>query len=228
MYLKIIPTLSLICLSVAIPCHAQHAQHQGQQKQAHPTPFERDYSLYPIDNRKPCHICSRPDDWKAIPLVDLPGLRGRPHIDSAMGGCSCGKRCPGNHPTASWNWSLPFSAIREAKHPNFSAWLDDPCRPRLTNGYDRLGDFRLINYQRSDNGHCGPGRDPYGCLGESKQRQSRVRGVQFRQPGEPVFGSPSTSSNYPYPAAVAQRPIAQRPAMGSGYNLDAYRKPTRR
>lgn len=225
MNLNALPILAMMILCAAALCHAQTPHPHGQH-----TPLERDYSAYPIDSRKPCHICARPCDPKAIPLVNLPGLRGRPHIDQGIGGCTCGKKYPAKNPMTSWNWSLPFSAVREDKHPNFSAWLDDPCRPRLTSGYDRLGDFRLINYRRSDDGYCGMGRDPYGCLGESKQLESRVRGLQFRQPGEPVFGSPNTAARtIPRPQRQPQPTVSPRPRVsGGGYNLDAYRNSNRR
>jgi hypothetical protein len=129
----------------------------------------------------------------------------------------------------SWNWPQPFSAFRECRHPAFAAWLDDPCRPKLTNAFDHLSEFRLIPYQRADNGYWGEGRDPYGCLGESRQMQSRVMGVQFRQPGEPVFGSPAasvypqpTTSLYPQPEPAASAEV--RVSRAGGYDLEAFRK----
>lgn len=214
----LIQTFSLVSLSVVL-CNPALGQHHQNPQQV---PIELDRRPYPIDSRKPCNICTRPNDWKAIPVVDLPGLRGRPHLDKPVGGCTCGKKCGDQHPMVSQHWSLPFSAIRENKRPNFSAWLEDPCRPRFTNVYDRIGDFKLIPYQRKDNGYCGVGRDPYGCLGESRQLQSRVSGLQFRQPGEPVFGSPTTFNGRNMPV---QQPLT---AGGNRYDLESFRQPTRR
>lgn len=176
-------------------------------------PVYRDYQPYPIDSRKPCNICARPADRKAIPHVDLPGLRGRPHLDQEPGGCRCGKKHVDHHPMSAWSWPMPFSAKRQQNHPNLAAWLEDPCRQRLTGAFDKLTDFKLIPYQRTDNGYCGPGRDPYGCLGESRQLQTGVAGLNFRQPGEPAFGSPPTSREAArynlYPTPVKPSPGAR-------------------
>jgi hypothetical protein len=61
-----------------------------------------------------------------------------------------------------------------------------PCqKKRCVDMFDSLATFKLINYHRTDNGYCGCGSDPYGCLGESKHA-GRVRGLEFRSPGEPV------------------------------------------
>ncbi len=47
---------------------------------------------------------------------------------------------------------------------------NNQCRDGKCRGsFERFVDFKLINYQRSDSGYCGEDRDPYGCLGESKQ-----------------------------------------------------------
>jgi hypothetical protein len=51
--------------------------------------------------------------------------------------------------------------------------------------FDSLASLKLVPYQRKDNGYCGPGSDPYGCLGESRQA-SRVIGADFRNPGDPA------------------------------------------
>lgn len=168
------------------------------QNAADHTPLNLDYSQYPIDPRKPCSQCVRPCDSKTYCRCDLPGIKGRPNIDKPIGGRECGdcKNCRRDlTPLTNIHWPVPRAAKRENHHPGFSGWLDDPCRPRITDIFDKLGDVRICSYRRTDNGYCGMGRDPYGCLGESKQLEAGVNGLQFRQPGEPLFGTPIYTGN---------------------------------
>ena len=166
---------------------------------ANHVPLHLDYSQYPIDPRKPCSQCVRPCDSKTLSCYDLPGIKGRPNVDKPLGGIQCNDcNCRKNKcPLTNVYWPVPLAARREYHHPGFSGWLDDPCRKRLVDVFDKLGDVRISGYRRTDSGYYGKGRDPYGCLGESKQLQSGVSGLQFRQPGEPVFGSPVYTGNLP-------------------------------
>jgi hypothetical protein len=83
------------------------------------------------------------------------------------------------HPNFSPYWPNPMHVVAEGLHPR-----NEPCE--RCEALDCLGQFRLIPYQRTDNGECGRWRDPYGCLGESQEFQ-RVFGIGFRQPGEPLI-----------------------------------------
>jgi hypothetical protein len=67
-------------------------------------------------------------------------------------------------------WPRPFSVKREQGHAHrcTCASCTDRCRTRINDRFDHLINFKLIDYHRTDNGHCGPGADPFGCLGESK------------------------------------------------------------
>ena len=63
-------------------------------------------------------------------------------------------------------WPRPFSAKRAEGHPHRCNC--DQCTTRINDRFDHLINFKLIDYQRTDNGYWGPGADPFGCLGESK------------------------------------------------------------
>ena len=129
----------------------------------------RDGSRFPIDPRKPCSVCRRPVG-KCNCGVDHgqcgPGNHGQPYQDREPGGYACGKNCPSKRPMFSVYWPRPFSAKHAEGHPHRCNC--DQCATRINDRFDHLIKFKLIDYQRTDNGHCGPGADPYGCLGESK------------------------------------------------------------
>ena len=84
-------------------------------------------------------------------------------------------------------WPSSLAGVREELFPVKSA-VDAATYHRfhINDIYDHLGGFEVSRYERRDNGHCGPGRDRYGCLGESRQIPSDVAGVGFRPPGQPV------------------------------------------
>lgn len=134
-----------------------------------------DYSIYrdrhpfPADPRKPCNVCTHPP---SVPnRFNLPGLHGLPYQPKEPGGCRCGKKHAPKFAAASVYWSRPFSAL--GHHESSSDCLT-PYGPmpekRLTDLLDPLASFKLIPYQRTDNGYCGRGADPFGCLGESRYR----------------------------------------------------------
>ena len=129
----------------------------------------RDGSRFPIDPRKPCSVCRRPVS-RCNCGVDhgqcRPGNQGQPYQDKEPGGYACGKNCPDKRPMFSVYWPRPFSAKRAERHPHRCNC--NQCMTRINDRFDHLINFKLIDYQRTDNGHCGPGADPYGCLGESK------------------------------------------------------------
>lgn len=131
----------------------------------------RNRDVFPVDPRKPCNVCTHPPQVRAANRFDWPGRKGQPYRAQEPGGCLCGKKgCPKCN-TASIYWPRPLSVICNRENP--SCWTS-PYGPqpkkRLTDALDHLAGFKLIPYQRTDNGHCGPDADPYGCLGESKYR----------------------------------------------------------
>lgn len=148
----------------------------------------RDRSPYPIDPRKPCSVCKREvGDCHCgcqSPHCGI-GNQGMPWQDTEPGGRSCGKKgCSDKRPEFSVYWPKPLSAKRANREGCCQGCGQASCRCRKVNDlFDHLVNFRLVDYQRKDNGFCGPGADPYGCLGESR---SQVAGVGFRFPSEPV------------------------------------------
>lgn len=140
----------------------------------------RDVSQYPLDPRKPNNPCSQGSNCGCG--CQAPGFRGRPYQPREPGGYSCGERCPNKRPQFSVYWPRPFSAKLDERHPDrANERYSGRQQKKLVDVFDRLVNFRLVDYQRTDNGYCGPESDPYGCLGESKQLQGSAHfgGVQF-------------------------------------------------
>ncbi len=126
----------------------------------------RDHVVYPVDPRKPCQPCTSGAGCHSC----LPGLHGRPYQEREPGGCECGsKQCSCDRPCRSLHWPRPFSVGQNERHPGLSG---DSRRPRAHDGFDRLRNFKLVNYTRTDNGYCGDAHgcnaDRYGCVGESR------------------------------------------------------------
>ena len=158
----------------------------------------RDPNWHPVDPRKPCNRCTHPHANRPGSRIALPGWCGRPYRDKEPGGCYCGKCCGvTKHAKFSPYWPSAGNAFREELCPRLSqrkaARESNPEAFHLTNAFDGLANFRLINYHRKDNGYCGCHADPYGCLGESREF-SRVSGIGFRQPGQPF--APGTTSRF--------------------------------
>ncbi len=149
--------------NTVVPAPNAASNPNGSENQSvSPTPF-------PFDSRKPCNCCTRPASAQPRCHCDLPGLRGRPYIGEAPGGCECNKTKPFKHPEFSVYWSRPFSAKLCGNSLHAAVRRNPSCpEKRVVDVFDRLLDFKLINYQRTDNGYCGRGADPYGYLGESK------------------------------------------------------------
>ena len=155
----------------------------------------RDRSKYPIDPRKPCSSCKRALGQCECGIrhgQSRLGNQGRPWQDAEPGGRACRKQCRNNQcpectskrPEFSVYWPKPFSAKRANREDRCVGCGHERCRCRKVNDlFDHLANFSLIDYQRTDNGYCGPGADPYGCLGEQR---SRVAGIGYRFPSEPV------------------------------------------
>lgn len=142
-----------------------------------PVSIYRDKTPFPVDPRKPCNQCVRPSATKPICCCNLAGLKGRPYMDKDLGGCQCNKKHPAKHSGHSIYWPRPFSAKLDRCFPNQAAKrYHCPPKKRAVDVFDSLSTFKLIPYKRQDNGHCGRGADPYGCLGESRYG-SYVRGV---------------------------------------------------
>ena len=162
----------------------------------------RDSSHFPIDPRKPNNTCTQRGGCQCelCGRSARPGKYGRPYQPQEPGGYQCGKNCPNKRPQFSAYWPRPFSAKLDERHPERAAdRYSGACqKPKLNDAFDRLANFRLIDYQRTDNGYCGPGSDPYGCLGESKTAGvagvGGVSGLGFRVQSEPVA---VPAGNYP-------------------------------
>ena len=133
----------------------------------------RDQSLYPIDPRKPNWPCGGGNCKQGCQCKSCLALGngGRPYHEKALGGCKCDSCKPNKHPNFSVHWPRPFSAKLDAHHPEAAAARYAACQPkRIVDIFDGLSTFKLSGYKRTDNGYCGPGADPYGCVGESKMR----------------------------------------------------------
>jgi hypothetical protein len=84
-------------------------------------------------------------------------------------------------------WPRPFSAKLEESCAGRSCSGCRSCQKgSIVDVFDRFTDFKLVNYQRKDNGYCGEDSDPYGCLGENRMIASGVAGVGYRFPSVPV------------------------------------------
>jgi hypothetical protein len=161
----------------------------------------RDRNPFPIDPRKPCGICTNPADRTGCgcgPLFDAPGLHGKPFQESEPGACECGKKkCGKCSPMFSVYWPRPFSAKLDEHFPGKADQRYSPCqKKRIVDVFDKFADFKLIDYQRKDNGYCGEDSDPYGCLGENRMIASGVAGVGYRFPSVPVDRSASRKSSW--------------------------------
>ncbi len=150
----------------------------------------RDRNPYPVDPRKLCHVCvQRESNSKSKALHSrIPGFQGRPYQEKEPGGCLCGKKKQKfKHPNFNVYWPTFAAGVPEELFPVKSAnKASNYQRFRLVDMFDNLGGWELCKYERKDNGHCGKGRERYGCLGESRFIESRVSGVGFRPPAQPV------------------------------------------
>ncbi len=167
------------------PIKTEPADHTSKGNQVN-WDIYRDRSANPVDPRKPCNNCTHPAGTQPRCNCNLPGVNGRPYSEREPGGCQCDQKNPAKHPEFSVHWPRPFS-VKLGEH-------DSTCgcgcqKKRIVDVFDGLSTFKLSKYKRTDNGYCGPGSDPYGCLGESKQA-SRVAGVGYRFPSEPVPRGP--------------------------------------
>ena len=151
----------------------------------------RDYSAYPIDPRKPCSPCTGGPQCGCGCCKGL-GHHGKPYQDRDLGGCECNKqKFPRRHPQFSVYWPRPFSAKLDERNPQAAAARYSGCQSkRCVDMFDHLIDFKLINYQRTDNGYCGPESDPYGCLGE---QASLNAGIGYRVAEVPVERYPGSA-----------------------------------
>ena len=130
----------------------------------------RNASQYPIDPRKANNPCTQGADCGCgCRHSKRYGVNGRPYQPREPGGYTCGAKCPNKRPQFSAYWPRPLSAKLDERNPERAAARYSGCQQKkLVDVFDRLTNFRLIDYQRTDNGYCGPESDPYGCLGESK------------------------------------------------------------
>ena len=164
----------------------------------------RDCTPLPIDPRKPVNMCNNPSRGcgcggcreRGCRLCDAPGVGGKPYQEAEPGGCDCTKKKLGkNKPMFSQYWPRPFSAKLDERFPE-RANERYACtgKKRCVDVFDRFIDFKLVDYQRTDNGYCGEDSDPYGCLGESRMIASSVAGVGYRFPSVPVDRSAANKS----------------------------------
>lgn len=146
------------------------------EKKELPPHYGLDYSIYrdrnpiPIDPRKPCNPCLRPESLNRGKCgCRLPGKNGVPYVETEPGKCECGKKHPNKKPTFSVHWPRPFSANLDERFPEKAAERYSPCqKKRIVDILDPLSTFKISNFKRKDNGYNGIGSDPFGCLGESK------------------------------------------------------------
>ncbi|MFK7765779.1 MAG: hypothetical protein AB8B55_00960 [Mariniblastus sp.] len=160
--------------NTALPAAKKQALSKKKEKQKLAPHYGIDFSIYrdknpyPIDPRKPCNNCVRPYGNCAKCNCDLPGVKGQPYMDQEPGGCKCEKKNPARKPDFSVYWPRPFSARQEARQSE-SCGVNSGCpKKHLNDIFDPLSTFKLSKFKRTDNGYCGSGADPYGCLGESK------------------------------------------------------------
>lgn len=186
----------------------------------------RECDKYPVDPRKPCNDCVNPAQIRKTKIKAM-GYRGRPHMDREPGACDCGKskckKCSLRKKKNMFNlhWPRPFSAKLDEKSPKRASARYSPCqKPKCRDKFDKLENFKIINYVRRDNGYCGDrwgrNKELYGCLGESRQA-ARVAGIGFRSPGTPVGPgnaffqsetvSPVVTFEYPSPVTGGYPPI---------------------
>ena len=173
----------------------------------------RDRNPLPIDPRKPNGICTTPNRAGSCGCgqgcgqtcgcgtkcrcghgCEAPGLHGKPYQEREPGGCRCGdKKFAKCLPMFSQYWPRPFSAKLDEHFPDQAAARYSPCqKKRIVDVFDKFADFRLIDYQRTDNGYCGEDSDPYGCLGESRIFVSGAAGF----PSAPVSRSASAGAHW--------------------------------
>ncbi len=165
----------------------------------------RERSVYPLDPRKSNNPCTAgPDCGCARCGARRMGPQGRPYQPQEPGGYRCGKNCPTKRPQFSVYWPRPLSAKRGHDYTTTCGCLECGSRKKVNDLFDGLSNFRLIDYNRTDNGYCGPESDPYGCLGESKLSgkvagfvsDGNVVGVGYHAPGEPVAPTVAYPLNY--------------------------------
>jgi hypothetical protein len=130
---------------------------------------QRDRNQLPVDPRKPCNHCTHPSATRTLTHLNLPGLQGRPYLEREPGGCLCDKKQPPRHSDFSVYWPRPFSLKLDQRYPQAAAARHQSFqKKRIVDIIDPLSKLKISGYKRTDNGYCGPGSDPYGCVGESR------------------------------------------------------------
>ncbi len=174
----------------------------------------RDRNVYPIDPRKPNSPCTAGASCSCSRSGrKIPGLHGRPYQEKEPGACQCGDRkFAMKHPHFSVYWPRPFSANMDDRHPERAAERYQPCqKKRIVDAFDHLANFKLVNYSRKDNGHCGTNADPYGCLGESNQLNSMVTSIPAEVHDSYGLGFQETEPNW------SQEPVYSQPVMSQEF-----------
>ena len=141
----------------------------------------RDCNTYPVDPRKPCHICIQRKGTR--PKVKerhdrIYGFQGRPYREREPGACLCGKKKQKfKFTNINVYWPASLAGVWEDKFPVLSD-LDAKTSSRfhIVDIFDKYGGFEVSRYQRRDNGFFGPGFERYGCLGESKTIEAGLLG----------------------------------------------------
>ncbi len=114
----------------------------------------------------------------------IAGFDGRRHPNERTDDWQRRADSPGSL-NRSVHWPRPYSAMLAGKGQSRTSFQG----VRI---FDKFKDVQLANHVRGDNGYCGEDSDPYGHLGETRQH-SRVAGVGFRQPGQPVAVPPMSA-----------------------------------
>lgn len=111
---------------------------------------------------QPCTHCTVPQ--ASCHPFRIPGLHGQPYCRKDLGGCQCGSPWCTYQMHFNPYWSYPTRPWRDQyatpifAPPNRTDWWDV---------FNKIGEARLISYERTDNGYSGYAADPYGCLGAS-------------------------------------------------------------
>lgn len=114
-----------------------------------------------------------------LPRVNVCGWKGHPWRDKELGGCRCGKKSPLTFYNFDCHWPAPFSVVLDhGCSGRARRATTDTTQPRLRDCLDCLADFRLLPPVRRDNGHTGPGCDPFGYVGRSRQGQIVMESVE--------------------------------------------------
>ena len=136
------------------------ANSKSFEKQLQPISTCTFYSRY-----QQCTHCPDPD--AACRSLRIAGFKGQPYCPRNIGGCQCGSPCCKYHISFNSYWPYPLKPrLDQYRTPLWVA----PKHFDYWDLFNKLGDLKMLPYQRKDNGYSGRNADPYGCLGASYYR----------------------------------------------------------